>query len=293
MIRKLLHFEQLVTKILNSTTEDDVDRFQDVQDEISKCTIEVNELSKFIRLNYSGFLKVLKKHDKHQPFILKPMFNVRLASHPFYKDSIDPLIIKLSKLYDVVRTGGTKAPTVAPEASGSQNFVRRTTKYWVHPDNVTEVKCIILKYLPVLVFSGKANQEPNPAITSIYFDNDQFELYQGRIEKSEGAEALRLRWYGGKDQTEIFIERKTHREDWTGESSVKSRFALKEKNVNDYLSGAYSMDKAITKMRDRKLKSDKELDELKILADEIQNSVLTRKLHPMVRTFYNRMVYLI
>lgn len=58
------------------------------------------------------------------------------------------------------------------------------------PDNVTEVKCIILKYLPVLVFGSKANQDPNPAITSIYFDNDQFELYQGRLEKTEGAEVF-------------------------------------------------------------------------------------------------------
>ncbi|KAG8988495.1 vacuolar transporter chaperone [Tulasnella sp. JGI-2019a] len=34
------------------------------------------------------------------------------------------------------------------------------------------------------------------AITSIYFDNDELELYLGRLEKTEGAEAVRLRWYG-------------------------------------------------------------------------------------------------
>ena len=28
---------------------------------------------------------------------------------------------------------------------GQQNFVRQTTKYWVHPDNITELKLIILK----------------------------------------------------------------------------------------------------------------------------------------------------
>jgi len=31
-------------------------------------------------------------------------------------------------------------------AGGSQgSFIRQTTKYWVHPDNVTEVKLIILQ----------------------------------------------------------------------------------------------------------------------------------------------------
>ena len=37
------------------------------------------------------------------------------------------------------------------------------------------------------------------AITSIYFDNEELELYLGRLEKTEGAEAIRLRWYGDKD----------------------------------------------------------------------------------------------
>jgi SPX domain protein involved in polyphosphate accumulation len=34
------------------------------------------------------------------------------------------------------------------------------------------------------------------AITSIYFDNEDFELYLGRLEKTEGEEAIRMRWYG-------------------------------------------------------------------------------------------------
>lgn len=37
------------------------------------------------------------------------------------------------------------------------------------------------------------------AITSIYFDNEDLELYLGRLEKTEGAEAVRLRWYGDVD----------------------------------------------------------------------------------------------
>ena len=37
------------------------------------------------------------------------------------------------------------------------------------------------------------------AITSIYFDNADLELYLGRLEKTEGAEAVRMRWYGAVD----------------------------------------------------------------------------------------------
>lgn len=41
------------------------------------------------------------------------------------------------------------------------------------------------------------------AITSIYFDNEDLELYLGRLEKTEGAEAIRLRWYGDVDNKTV------------------------------------------------------------------------------------------
>lgn len=43
------------------------------------------------------------------------------------------------------------------------------------------------------------------AITSIYFDNEELELYLGRLEKTEGAEAIRLRWYGDTDVKQVRI----------------------------------------------------------------------------------------
>jgi SPX domain protein involved in polyphosphate accumulation len=93
------------------------------------------------------------------------------------------------------------------------------------------------------------------------------------------------------DQTEIFVEQKTHREDWTGEISVKERFSIKEKNVNDFLKGEYKLDKAIQKLRERGMKSESELEKTKELADDIQATIGAKKLHPMVRTFYNRTAF--
>lgn len=57
-------------------------------------------------------------------------------------------------------------------------------------------------------------------------DNDQMELYHGRLDKSPGAIALRFRWYGSGDPNLVFVERKTHNEKWTGEASVKERFTV-------------------------------------------------------------------
>lgn len=41
------------------------------------------------------------------------------------------------------------------------------------------------------------------AITSVYFDNEDLELYLGRLEKTEGAEAIRLRWYGDTTNKQV------------------------------------------------------------------------------------------
>lgn len=113
----------------------------------------------------------------------------------------------------------------------------------------------------------------------------------GRLKKTEGAEAIRLRWYGGMETDTIFVERKTHREDWTGEKSVKARFSLKEKNVNDFLAGRMSVEKAFEKMRKDGKKSEKEIADLEQLAREIQFRVITRKLVPVTRSFYNRTAF--
>lgn len=45
-------------------------------------------------------------------------------------------------------------------AGGSQSaFVRQTTKYWVHPDNLIHLKLAIMKHLPVLVFDPEKEFE--------------------------------------------------------------------------------------------------------------------------------------
>jgi SPX domain protein involved in polyphosphate accumulation len=215
-----------------------------------------------------------------------------LTARPFYKENYDQLIVKLSKLFDLVRTRGHPVQGDS-SAGGSQSaFVRQTTKYWVHPDNIVPLKLVILKHLPVLVFNpDKEYQAEDSAITSIYYDNEDLELYLGRLEKTEGAEAIRLRWYGGMDNKQIFVERKTHREDWTGEKSVKARFPIKEENVNGFMSGEYRMEETFEALRKKGKKSDKEIDSMMQLASEVQYSILTRSLTPVMRSFYNRTAF--
>ncbi|TVY59619.1 Vacuolar transporter chaperone, partial [Lachnellula suecica] len=269
------------------------EEFMMLEEELNMITADVNDLAKFVQLNYTGFQKIIKKHDKQTQWTLKPVFATRLKAKPFFKDNYDSDIIKLSKLWDIVRTRGNPVKGDSSAGGSQGSFIRQTTKYWVHPDNITEVKLIIMKHLPVLVFNAnKEFDEADAAITSIYYDNpEKWDLYEGRLKKTEGAEAIRLRWYGGMGTETIFVERKTHREDWTGEKSVKARFAMKEKNVNAYLKGDLLPEAIFEKARKDGKKPTKVIDEDERLAKEVQYSVLKKGYKPVCRSFYHRTAF--
>ncbi|KAK2463417.1 hypothetical protein APHAL10511_004503 [Amanita phalloides] len=269
------------------------DRFHGLEEEVAILVADVHDLALYTKLNITGFMKILKKHDKQTGLQLKTTFIQNyLEKRPFYKYNWDALIVKLSKLYDLVRTRGHPVRGDSSAGGNQSAFVRQTTKYWVHPDNLVTLKLAILRHLPVLVFNPDKEYEPkDSAITSIYLDNEDLELYLGRLEKIEGAEAIRLRWYGDVDSKTIYVERKTHREDWTGEKSVKARFPIKEHLVNAFLHGEYTVDAEFQQIVKKGKKSQQEVDSMIQLANEVQYSILTKKLKPVMRSFYNRTAF--
>ncbi|KAF9372072.1 vacuolar transporter chaperone, partial [Mortierella sp. AD011] len=269
--------------------------WQALEIELFRLVAEIDVLAKYTRLNYTGFLKIVKKHDKQTQWMLKSIFHVRLNAKPFHKENYDGIIVRLSSIYHVVAARGQKLKGDDQFANwNSSAFVRDTTKYWVHPDNITEVKLVIMKHLPVLLFNTKKEYEENDsAISSVYVDSEDFECYQGRLEKSDGAQAIRIRWYGPTptENGQCFLERKVHREKWTGEQSVKERFPIKTKHINPYLAGDYAMDVKFAKLRARGQKSVKDVELMQKLASDVQKSIVTKKMRPTIRAFYRRTAF--
>ncbi|ORX51142.1 hypothetical protein BCR36DRAFT_583189 [Piromyces finnis] len=212
----------------------------------------------------------------------------------------------------------------------NKSFVRKSIKYWIHPDYVTEVKAIILRHLPIYVFGDNHDLDhpKNPLISSVYYDNHDLELYHHRLHKSHLAIAFRYRWYGelkwnhqmleseyqanqAINKSEVFAERKTHKEDWTGDNSVKERFSIDPSKINDFNRGKYKIDATdnINNIRPLKRKASKmnnkgekqseeeyykEQEKLlaKVaLAQEIQTTIIERQLRPTMRTIYNRTAF--
>ncbi|KAF8944458.1 vacuolar transporter chaperone [Haplosporangium gracile] len=267
---------------------------------ISEITDEVNQLSKYCRTNYAGFLKIVKKHDKNVPYKLRPVFMVQLKSRAFYNVNFDSLVVRLSKLYHTIGAeslsfGTPITPSTLTGMINQQGLDRRSFKFWVHPDNVMEVKTTVLKHLPVILYTprgpGPNNSESlDPSLSSVYLDNSSFDLYNTKLERKEGAQAIRLRWYGSPSNNEIFVERKIHHEiNKLGE--YHDRFFIKEKYVDAFLKGTYTLDRQVAKLKEQGVKSPAEIEQFQELVKDVQKGIVDMKLRPILRTVYNRTAF--
>lgn len=275
---------------------------KDLEGELDNITNEVKELQKYSNLNYTGFLKIVKKHDRKRGdrYKIRPIMQVSLSKRPFNSEqAYSPLLNKLSLMYFAIRQQleGDAAGEALPPDPDSQpethNGERYTAhKFWVHPDNLLEVKTYILRRLPALVYSELSakgvDANEDPTITSLYFDNKNFQLYNKKVDRGAEASSLRLRWYGQlSSKPEIFLEQKNVHENGT---SDEHKFAIKEKYVKPFLDGDYKMEKSIQKM-ERQGQSAGDVSDFKHTADDIQEFIRVNKLEPVMRANYVRTAF--
>ncbi|KAH6848345.1 VTC domain-containing protein [Chaetomium sp. MPI-CAGE-AT-0009] len=280
----------------------DPQQLKDLEAELDAITNEVKELQKYSNLNYTGFLKIVKKHDRKRGdrYKIRPMMMVSLAKRPFNSEQAYwPMLNKLSLMYFAIRQqleepGAGDAypidPNSQPETHNGEKYTAH--KFWVHPDNLLEVKTYILRRLPALVYSEQSAKEvdgqQDPTITSLYFDSPKFDLYLNKVERKTEASSLRLRWYGQlSSRPDISFEQKILHDNGTSE---ERKFAVKEKYIKPFLDGEYKMEKSVQKM-ERKGQKAEDVEAFQSTADAIQEFARTNKLEPVVRANYKRTAF--
>ncbi|KAG5176603.1 VTC domain-containing protein [Tribonema minus] len=245
-------------------------------------------LEKFVNMNFTGFYKILKKHDKNLPASppCRAFYMARLHNQSWVRGDYSDVLVTLSRMYGQLR-GDTHGKQ---EESGKQNFIRSTKKYWVRVEDVSEVKYAILQHLPVFLQKTMGGETDSQLVNSVYLDNSQLELYHGRLDKTPGAIALRLRWYGTGGPKQVFVERKTHEDAWTGEVSVKERFIIKEEEVLPLLEGHYDIAKEEARLR-AKGQSEEQIEEWRMLVVATLQAITSKQLTPTLRSQYMRTAF--
>lgn len=269
----------------------------EVLQELDSITKEVSELEKYSRINFTGFLKAAKKHDRKRGarYRVKPLLQVRLSQLPFNSEDYSPLVHRLSVMYSFVRE--TLSQDIVQSKETERGFGRdvySSYKFWVHADNVLETKTHILRRLPVLIYNPGTNKDvrtlpDDPTITSLYFDNPQFDLYNQKVARASEAGSLRLRWTGQlQDKPPIFLEKKIVAED---DSSREIKVQLKEKHIKEFLDGQYHLDKKVHRMEDMNNGESAEAESLKQNVEELQSFIKDNNLQPMLRANYTRTAF--
>ena len=237
-------------------------------------------------MNFTGIHKILKKHDRRLPNPCKAFYTNRLHDQSWVRGDYSDVIVSMSQIYASLR--GDEA--VEAKEDERQNFVRSTRKYWVHTENISSIKYTVLQHLPVFLQNTMAGESDSQLVNSVYLDNSAMELYHGRLDKTPGAIALRFRWYGTGTPDVVFVERKTHRESWAGEVSVKERFTIKENQVLSLLNGTFDVDAEVQRMQ-QKGKSEESIREWFELACEVIQAINSKQLVPTMRTQYMRTAF--
>ena len=80
----------------NQNLEDEGVVLRSMLVKLDEITKEVNELEKYSRLNFTGFLKAAKKHDRRRgsKYRVRPLLQVRLAALPFNSEDYSPLLFR-------------------------------------------------------------------------------------------------------------------------------------------------------------------------------------------------------
>lgn len=81
-------------------------RFKELEEELDSITNDIKELKKYSNINYTAFLKIVKKHDRKRGnrYKVRPMLQISLSKRPFNSEqSYAPLLNKLSVMYFVIR----------------------------------------------------------------------------------------------------------------------------------------------------------------------------------------------
>lgn len=96
-LEKIVEDEQGADGHAEPNEQTKAEKLSEVLKELDSIINEINELEKYSRLNFTGFLKAAKKHDRRRGtnYRVRPLLQVRLAALPFNTEDYSPLLYRL------------------------------------------------------------------------------------------------------------------------------------------------------------------------------------------------------
>lgn len=139
-------------------------RFKEVEDELDAIINETKELKRYSNINYTGFLKIVKKHDRKRGnnYKIRPMLQMSLAKRPFNSEQVySPLLNKLSVMYFAVRQQlDENAEAAALSSSEAQSELQNGERYTAYKCGCYMRSSISVLILTPVISLGSSGQSP-------------------------------------------------------------------------------------------------------------------------------------
>ena len=255
----------------------------DMRDSINTLKAEVIAFDGFIRLNFSGFRKALKKFDKCNKSNSSNWFLQRVVRSPFMGIQMDKLIHGIAVLELQYLSIGTKQIKVSAKPSDliiyndPGKFSR--SKFFIPPEELVRVEMDILKKMKPVIGQPLTTVSP-PSVydlvegfkthivggrpgttagdvafmeTAIVFDNDEFAVYSCRRAKrptttndgyTQAVFSVRWNQYQAKE-SRCSIVKEIHPR-YASKGSRLFLLELRQKQVGDLLSGKASVESIVS-----------------------------------------------
>jgi len=222
---------------------------QEALDLVHRQLIEISEslvtLEEFQRQNILAGAILVQQHENRtnkklsciqemDPGILHSIEQDILKDRNF-----DPVLLVLNEAFTGLRKLQNQNSVETGKFKNTESGFRSIRKFWIHPADVLRVKCTVLQNLEILSFGKgpklnsvvskllplrKQNRQDSSCslISSIYLDNEDFEVYQDRLKCENGSSLIKIRWYGNQSpEDSVLIGRKVQKEGWTGGECYK------------------------------------------------------------------------
>ncbi|KAI9498997.1 VTC domain-containing protein [Zychaea mexicana] len=230
---------------------------------------ELQALCDFARHNSLALESLINYHDEITERNQRPLLVDIIRKRPLGRQQFDLTLIEVSKLMDTV--------TEQQEEQVYQQQQPTAVHFWVHRDNINQVLAVLHFHL--------SSSISRPTVT--YLDNSRYELYQGRLERDEGAEEIRLKHFTSAAK-DVFVERETYHAPWLNSQSVTDGFRLDSPDKADqFLSSQYTADECVRDL----CTTDAERHTLGFIASGIQQSINDKNLRPTMRMTSERAVF--
>ncbi|KAI8988489.1 VTC domain-containing protein [Mycotypha africana] len=261
---------------------------------LKEILAELVELNRYVRNNFKALEHLVQEHRKWTDTNLWSLFVEICRDRALDNQRFDDLFVNVCSLIDNLKRKEERS-ILADKSDTKQEMQFVSARFWVHKDNITEVKVILLFHMPMQIVASDDTyfEQSEHSRSVIYLDNDDFQQYTGALEFDDAAESISVSWCNDIDLTNSISVYRTALRSADGDDGgpTSDQIMLGKSRIVGFLTGTYSTDSLAEDLRTDGY-AQEYIDGSCRTAQQIQTSITNKRLKPKALVQMNRFLFL-